>query len=165
MSACMTAISFRRVGGCPVGSGALGTDIVGHQGVTSTRQAVGYRAIYHRELREARGNGATSGGGRVQRSRLVSVKTPASSSWPASTSARPWLLICPPKLVDTGNAGRDHVRCLRQQLMFIVCVIDLHVAADARDLWQRIYAMFLPKVAMMGRAVWINLPPSRHRQP
>ena len=40
----ITATSFRRSGGFPVGSGALVSDIVGHQGVTSTREIVD---IYH----------------------------------------------------------------------------------------------------------------------
>ena len=59
-----------------------------------------------------------------------SVATPVTSRL-ASTSAIYGFPMLSPKLVDTGNAGRDHVRCFCQQLILIGCVVgNLDVAIE-----------------------------------
>jgi hypothetical protein len=68
---------------------------------------------------------------RLQRPNWVSYSS--APSRPPTTSASRWLLIVPPKLMDTGNAGRDHVRCFRQQFILTDGTLaDLHVPVEQK---------------------------------
>jgi len=65
---------------------------------------------------------------------LAAVSLASAASTTASTSARTWFLIFLPKLVDTGNADGNHIRCLGQQLILIGGAIDnFHVTVEQKQ--------------------------------
>jgi hypothetical protein len=62
---------------------------------------------------------------------VVASSVASAASWSASTSAIRRLLMIPPKLVNTGHADRDHIRCICQQLILIGRTIgNYHVTIE-----------------------------------
>ena len=57
-----------------------------------------------------------------------------SSSFPSPIDNFRWTTALLPELVNTGNARQDHVRCLRQERIFVASVIiELKIAVEQQQ--------------------------------